>query len=89
VGKTVVKPDSFGEKSHHLKGNRFPVMLGVKLDHPSFKELEMVAMYEQSVGKSPMVRGWITDKLRDYERNPRYLAFKKKVMAKREEKDEP
>lgn len=61
------------------KNVRFPEIIPVRVSFDMKAELETIVMYEHKAGTSPLIRDWITEKLKKYERNPHYLRFKKQM----------
>lgn len=58
---------------------RFPLKMTVRIDWTMRKELELITLYERKNGSSTVVRDWMTEKLRGYERNPHYIKFKNQM----------
>lgn len=58
---------------------KFPLKITVRIDWPMRKELELITLYERKNGSSTVVRDWMTEKLRGYERNPHYIKFKNQM----------
>jgi len=71
----------FGEEESRVK---FPIPKTVKFDRESIAELELIVMFERKSGISTVIRDWVTEKIRTYQRNPQYLRFKKQLKKKEE-----
>lgn len=68
--------------SEPIDKQKFPLKLTVRVDWTILKELGLITLYERKNGSSTLVRDWITEKMRGYDRNPHYIKFRNQ-MAKR------
>ncbi|MCJ7423432.1 hypothetical protein MUP01_04085 [Candidatus Bathyarchaeota archaeon] len=66
-----------------VEKQRFPIKMTIRIDWGMRKDLELITLYERKNGSSTLVRDWMTEKLRGYDRNPHFLKFRNQ-MVKRE-----
>jgi hypothetical protein len=63
--------------------NKFPIAKSVRITKDMLNEMKLIVTYEHTSGVSSLLRDWITDKIRQYQRNPQYLRFKKQLEEKK------
>ncbi len=55
---------------------QFPIVLSVRIDDEMHEKLKLISLYEK-MKKSELVRRWLLEKIRTYERNPAYKRWLK------------